>query len=150
MALQFPGDQQSTEWISLFWTVAGAPGKFTSRAFCHTPRTSLATKLWPLLCVSSKLPTAAQLPEVAQDMELMVSEGSASAPAGGINRNGFRQTPLTSLSTSPSTLPEPVRYEPPALQFPAEGHESAGRNPLGSPVAPDGRLTTFAACHWGA
>jgi hypothetical protein len=101
-----PGDQQSTEWISLFWTVAGGlVGRTTSCARCHTPFTSLATKLWPLLFGSSKLPTAAQLPGVAHDSELIVSEGLVSACDGGTNRIGAFHTPFTSLNTRPSTSP---------------------------------------------
>ena len=106
MALQLPGDQQSTEWIWLFWTVAVAPdGRVTFWVRCHTPRTSSATRLWPLLCVSSKLPTAAQFPPEAHDIELMVSEGSLSAPNGGSSLTGALHTPFTSFNTRPSTLP---------------------------------------------
>src|SRR5580704_7183928 len=102
MALQFPRDQQTTEWISLFCTLEPAfDGSATSRALIHLPLTSLAAKLWPLLCVSSKLPTAEQLPAVEQDSELIVSEGSVSADDGGTSRVGAFQIPLTSLSKSP-------------------------------------------------
>ncbi len=104
MALQLPGDQQSTEWISLFCTLAVA-GRVTRCAAFHTPRTSSATKLCPLLCVSWKLPTATQLPAVAHESELMVSVGFLLAPDGGMSRTGFCHTPFTSLSTRPSTLP---------------------------------------------
>jgi hypothetical protein len=67
----------------------------------------LATKLCPLLWVSSKLPTAAQFPAVAHDSELMVSEGSAAACDGGGNLVGVFQTPFTSLSIRPWTFPDP-------------------------------------------
>src|ERR1035438_1817054 len=108
MALQLPGDQQSTEWTSLFCVVVDAPdGSASSWARFHTPPTSLATKLRPVLCASSKLPTAAQLPADAHESELIVSEGSALAWAGGSNLVGAFQTPFTSFSTRPSTLPAP-------------------------------------------
>jgi len=54
----------------------------------------------------------------------------------GTSLVGVFQTPFTSLNNRPWTLPELSLYAPPALQLPAEGHERAGKNPLGSPVAP--------------
>src|ERR1700690_3521223 len=98
-ALQLPGVEQTTEWTSLFWIEPDAPvGRVTALARCHTPFTSLATKLWPLLCVSWKAPTAAQLPADAHETELIVSEGSALADVGGSSLVGAFQIPFTSFN----------------------------------------------------
>src|SRR5262252_8350097 len=85
----------------------------------QVPLTWLTTNTWIWLELSMKPPTALQLPADAHDTEPVPDPEAVPGTAMAVP-----QVPLTWLTTNAAVLRELSRYCPPALQLPAEAHDT--------------------------
>src|SRR5215468_4239579 len=98
------------------------PGTLT--AFCQVPFTSLTTNGWPRSALSVYHPPALQLPAEAHDTEVTVPKMCPVRAVMPGALMALSQVPFTSLTTS-GWLSDPLpMYHPPALQLPAEAHDT--------------------------
>src|SRR5215469_3958182 len=102
-------------------------------ALPQVPRTWLTTNACALGELSSYGPPALQLPAEAHDTEKI----SATPPLLRAARPGtclaLPQVPCTSLTTNAVSIlegPVPFWYHPPALQLPAEAHDTESISPI--------------------
>src|SRR5437867_728555 len=110
-----PGPSASAPWLR-----AAVPG--TSSALPQMPCTWVTTNACSRRDLSLYTPPALQLPGDAHDTELTELPSRPRAPAG--IALALPQAPCTSLTTNACSAPEsPLRY-PPALQLPAEAHDT--------------------------
>jgi len=89
--------------------------------------------------------TAAQLPVVAQESALIVSEGSASARDGAPVWSAFSRR-LHFINNRPWTLPELSLYAPPHCSCRRRTREG-GQESVGQPGGSRGQADHFALCH---
>src|SRR5262249_5117254 len=97
----------------------------TSSAVLHWPFCSLTTNAWKLPEESRYAPPAAQLPAVGHDkLSTWASPPTFRAAMPGTSC-AAPQMPPCAVTTTGSGWPATALTAPPAVQLPADGHETA-------------------------